>query len=158
MIAIGAAKIMGFTLMENFNTPYFAQSIQDFWSRWHISLSSWLKDYLYIPLGGSRRGQVRKALNKLIVFLTSGLWHGANWTFVVWGGFHGLLQIAADLWAPCGKTLVKRFSVRTDCFSWRLLRTMNTFIVVDLGWIFFQSDSITDALRFIQRIFIRPTP
>lgn len=158
MIAIGAARVMGFTLMENFNTPYFAQSIQDFWSRWHVSLSSWFKDYLYIPLGGSRRGQVRKALNKLIVFLTSGLWHGANWTFVVWGGFHGLLQIAADLWAPCGKTLVKRFSVRTDCFSWRLLRTVNTFIVVDLGWIFFRSDSITDALRFIQRIFIRPTP
>ena len=91
-IAIGTAKIMGFELMENFNTPYFARNIRDFWSRWHISLSSWFKDYLYIPLGGNRRGQLRKAVNIMIVFLVSGLWHGANWSFVVWGGIHGLYQ------------------------------------------------------------------
>lgn len=158
MIAMGAAKIMGFTLMENFNAPYLARSIHEFWSRWHISLSSWFRDYLYIPLGGGRRGPVRKALNKLIVFLVSGLWHGANWTFVVWGGFHGLLQAAADLWAPYGKALVERFSVKTDCFSWKLLKTVSTFILVDIGWVFFRSDSILDALRFFQRIFIRPDP
>ena len=158
MIAIGAAKMMGFNLMENFNTPYFARSIRDFWSRWHISLSTWFKDYLYIPLGGSRRGQARKALNKLAVFLVSGLWHGANWTFVAWGGFHGLLQVAADFLAPWGKTLAERFSVKTDCFSWKLLRTVSTFVLVDIGWVFFRSDSILDAMRFFQRILIRPTP
>ena len=87
LIAIGAAKVMGFELMENFNTPYFARSIRDFWGRWHISLSTWFRDYLYIPLGGNRRGKARRELNILIVFLVSGLWHGANWTFVIWGGY-----------------------------------------------------------------------
>ena len=86
LIAIGAAKIMGFHLMENFNAPYFAKDIRDFWSRWHISLSTWFRDYLYIPLGGNRKGRFRKALNLMIVFLVSGLWHGANWTFLAWGG------------------------------------------------------------------------
>ena len=158
MIAMGAAKILGFTLMENFKAPYLARSLGDFWDRWHVSLSGWFRDYLYILLGGSRRGRARKAANKLAVFLVSGLWHGANWTFVAWGGLHGLLQLGAELWAPYGKALVKRFSVKTDCFSWKLLKTVTTFALVDFGWIFFRSDSIADALRFIQRIFIRPTP
>lgn len=158
MIAMRAAKIMGFTLMENFKSPYLSRSIKDFWSRWHISLSGWFRDYLYIPLGGNRRGPFRKALNKLAVFFASGLWHGANWTFVVWGGFHGMLQVIADLWAPYGKVLTKRLSVKTDCFSWKLLKTAATFVLVDIGWVFFRSDSITDALRFFQRILIRPTP
>ncbi len=158
MIAMGAAKIMGFTLMENFKAPYLARSLGDFRDRWHVSLSGWFRDYLYIPLGGSRRGQLRKALNKLAVFLVSGLWHGANWTFAAWGGLHGLLQVGEDLWAPYGKALIERFRVKTDCFSWKLLKTVTTFILVDLGWIFFRSDSITDALRFIRRIFLRPTP
>lgn len=158
MIAMGAAKMMGFSLMENFNAPYFARSLHDFWGRWHISLTTWFRDYLYIPLGGGRRGRRRKALNKLAVFLVSGLWHGANWTFVAWGGLHGLLQAAADAWAPYGKALIKRFSIKTDCFSWKLLKTVSTFVLVDLGWIFFRSDSIADALRFIRRIFVRPTP
>ncbi len=86
LIAIGAAKIMGIHLMENFDTPYFAKDIRDFWSRWHISLSTWFRDYLYIPLGGNRKGKFRKAMNLMIVFLVSGLWHGANWTFFLWGG------------------------------------------------------------------------
>lgn len=158
MIAMGAARIMGFTLMENFNAPYFAMSIQDFWRRWHISLSGWFRDYLYIPLGGSRRGRLRGAANRLAVFLVSGLWHGANWTFVAWGGFHGLLQAAEDFLTPYAKALCQKFRVKTECFSWKLLKAAVTFTLVDIGWIFFRSDSITDALRFIQRIFIRPTP
>lgn len=85
-IAIGAAEIMGFSLMENFDTPYFSRSVKEFWRRWHISLSSWFRDYLYIPLGGNRKGKVRKYINTMVVFLTSGLWHGASWNFVVWGG------------------------------------------------------------------------
>ena len=96
-VAIGAARVMGFTLMENFRTPYIAQSVSEFWRRWHISLSTWFRDYLYIPLGGNRKGEVRQYLNMLIVFLASGLWHGPNWTYVIWGGLNGLYQILAVL-------------------------------------------------------------
>ena len=99
-IAIGAAKVMGFTLMENFDTPYFARSIKEFWRRWHISLSTWFRDYLYFPLGGSRCSKVRKYLNLMIVFLVSGLWHGAGWHFVAWGFLHGLYQVVGDATLP----------------------------------------------------------
>lgn len=157
-IAIGAGKIMGCELMENFNAPYFARSIRDFWSRWHISLSTWFRDYLYIPLGGNRRGTVRKAMNLMIVFLVSGLWHGANWSFVVWGGIHGFYQVMADLLSGTKKKLTERLSIKTDCLSWKLLQTGITYALVVFAWIFFRSDTITDAMRFIKRIFIRPTP
>ena len=145
-IAIGTAKIMGFELMENFNTPYFARNIRDFWSRWHISLSSWFKDYLYIPLGGNRRGQLRKAVNIMIVFLVSGLWHGANWSFVVWGGIHGLYQVIADLLKTSKTKIREKMNIRTDCISWKLLQTVVTFGLVVFAWIFFRADTITDAL------------
>ena len=158
LIAIGAAKIMGFTLMQNFDTPYLATSVKDFWSRWHISLSSWFKDYLYIPLGGSRHGKLRKAINKMLVFLVSGLWHGANWTFVAWGGIHGLYQIVADTLAPYKQQVYKKAKIKTACFSWKLLKIMSTFILVDIAWVFFRSDTIRDALRFFYRIILRPTP
>lgn len=157
-IAIGTAKIMGFELMENFNTPYFARNIRDFWSRWHISLSSWFKDYLYIPLGGNRRGQLRKAVNIMIVFLVSGLWHGANWSFVVWGGIHGLYQVIADLLKTSKTKIREKMNIRTDCISWKLLQTVVTFGLVVFAWIFFRADTITDALRFIKRIIVKPTP
>lgn len=158
IIAIGAAKIMGFNLMENFNTPYFARNIRDFWSRWHISLSTWFKDYLYIPLGGNRKGKIRKAVNIMTVFLVSGLWHGADWSFVVWGGIHGFYQVAADLRSSKRALLKERLSIKTDCLSWKLLQTVVTFALVVFAWIFFRSDSIIDALRFIKRIAVKPTP
>lgn len=158
MIAIGAAKIMGFDLMENFNAPYFARDIRDFWSRWHISLSTWFRDYLYIPLGGSRKGKLRKALNIMIVFLVSGLWHGANWSFVIWGGIHGFYQTVSDLSREKREALVKKLHIKTDCFSWALLKTVVTFVMVVFAWIFFRSNTILDALRFIKRIIVRPTP
>lgn len=158
LIAIGASKIMGFHLMENFNAPYFARSTRDFWSRWHISLSTWFRDYLYIPLGGNRKGKMRKALNTMIVFLVSGLWHGANWSFVVWGGLHGFYQVASDFLKPYKKEILAKLKVKVDCFSWELLQTIVTFGLVVFAWIFFRADSITDALRYIKRIFIRPTP
>lgn len=158
MIAIGAAKVMGFDLMENFNAPYFARDIRDFWSRWHISLSTWFRDYLYIPLGGSRKGKLRKALNIMIVFLVSGLWHGADWSFVVWGGIHGFYQAVSDLSREKREQLVKKLHIRTDCFSWALLKTMVTFAMVVFAWIFFRSNSILDGLRFIKRIFVKSTP
>lgn len=158
LIAIGAAKIMGFELMENFNAPYFARNIRDFWSRWHISLSTWFRDYLYIPLGGNRKGEYRKYLNIMIVFLVSGLWHGANWTFVVWGGIHGAYQVVGDITKPYRKELQEKLGVNTQCFSWRLLQTIITFGMVSFAWIFFRADSITDALRFCKRIIVKPTP
>lgn len=158
IIAIGAAKIMGFELMENFNTPYFARNIRDFWSRWHISLSTWFKDYLYILLGGNRKGKWRKALNLMIVFLVSGLWHGARWNFVAWGGIHGLYQVIGDLSRHTKEKIIKRLQIKTECMSWKLLQTVITFSLVVFAWVFFRADSITDALYFIKRMLIRQTP
>lgn len=158
LIAIGATKIMGFELMENFNVPYFARNIRDFWGRWHISLSTWFRDYLYIPLGGNRRGRARKTVNTLMVFLASGLWHGANWTFVVWGGLHGIFQVIGDYTTSCREKVVRKLSISTECFSWKLLQTGVTFALVTFAWIFFRADSIRDALHYIYRIGLRPTP
>ena len=158
MIAIGAARIMGFDLMENFKAPYFAVSIRDFWSRWHISLSTWFRDYLYIPLGGNRKGRARKYLNIMIVFLVSGLWHGAEWSFVVWGGIHGLYQIVGDAAKPFREKVCLSLKIKTEVFSWRLLSTVLTLCMVSFAWIFFRADTITDALCFIKRIFVKPTP
>lgn len=158
MIAIGAAKIMGFDLMENFNAPYLARNIRDFWSRWHISLSTWFKDYLYIPLGGNRKGKARKAINIMIVFLVSGLWHGADWSFVAWGGIHGLYQVVADLLENKRKQAREMLHIKTDCFSWKMLQTMVAFGLVTFAWIFFRADTITDALRYCKRIIVKPTP
>ena len=102
-IAIGAAKVMGFELMENFDTPYFATSIKDFWRRWHISLSTWFRDYLYIPMGGNRKGKFRKYFNLMVTFFVSGLWHGASWNYVVWGGLHGFYQVIGEVTEPVRK-------------------------------------------------------
>lgn len=158
LIAIGAAKIMGFELMENFNTPYFACSIREFWERWHISLSTWFRDYLYIPLGGNRKGRVRKAWNTICVFLVSGLWHGADWSFVAWGGLHGLYQVSGDFLRPYKERMIEKFHVNTRCFSYKLLQMGVTFALVVFAWIFFRADSIRDALHFIRRMVMRPTP
>ncbi len=158
MIAIGSAKTMGFDLMENFNSPYFAVSIRDFWSRWHISLTSWFRDYLYIPMGGNRKGKARKYVNIMMVFLVSGLWHGANWNFVAWGGIHGFYQIAGNYLKPYRDKIIKKLRIKTECFSWQLLRTGITFGMVSFAWIFFRANTIYDALRFIKRIFVKPTP
>ncbi len=158
LIAIGAAKIMGITLMENFNTPYFAVSIRDFWSRWHISLTTWFRDYLYIPLGGNRKGKLRKAINIIAVFLVSGLWHGANWTFVIWGGIHGLYHIAGELLRPWRKKLADTMKIKTECFSFKVLQITITYTLVVFAWIFFRAHSIADAAVYIKQIFVCPTP
>ncbi|MBO5522357.1 MAG: MBOAT family protein [Roseburia sp.] len=155
LIAIGAAQVMGFTLMENFNTPYFAVSIKDFWRRWHISLSTWFRDYLYIPMGGSRCGRLRKYFNVMVTFLVSGLWHGAEWSFVIWGGLHGLYQVIGDLLLPLKKKLVKIFEVKTDCVSYKLLQMFVTFVLTTFAWIFFRADTFGQAVTYIERIFTR---
>lgn len=157
-IAIGASQVMGFELMENFRQPYLANSVSDFWRRWHISLTSWFRDYLYIPLGGNRKGKLAKYRNIMIVFLTSGLWHGANWTYVVWGGLNGLFQVIADLTEKPRQKLKAFFKIRQESGSWRILSTVITFILVDFTWIFFRADSMADALQIISRIFSQFNP
>lgn len=157
-IAVGAAKIMGFELMENFNTPYFARSVAEFWRRWHISLSSWFRDYLYFPLGGSRCSKIRTGFNLMITFLVSGLWHGANWTYIVWGCLHGIFQVAGRATAGIRKQFYKKAGVRTDNFSFGLWQTFTTFVLVDFAWIFFRAETIQNALLMIQRIFLRWNP
>ena len=157
-IAIGAARVMGITLMDNFDTPYFAMSVKEFWRRWHISLSTWFRDYLYIPLGGNRKGKLSKYLNLMIVFLVSGLWHGANWTFIVWGGLHGVYQIIGELTRPLKDKLNKKMHVRTDAASYKGVKILLTFALTCFAWIFFRADSIAAAFEYIARIFMNFDP
>lgn len=151
-IAIGAAQVMDFQLMENFNTPYFAASIQDFWRRWHISLSSWFRDYLYIPLGGNRCSKWKKYRNLMITFLVSGLWHGANWTYVVWGGIHGLYQILGAELRGVKDRINERLHTNTECLSYKLGQILVTFVLTDFAWIFFRSNTLKDAFAYIGRM------
>lgn len=155
-IALGAARVMGFNLMVNFRTPYLSKNISEFWSRWHISLSSWFRDYLYIPLGGNRVVKWRWYYNLMIVFLVSGLWHGADWTYVIWGGLHGSYLILALVFAP----LLARFTkgIGLDALP-RAKRWLNIFITVQLvsfAWIFFRANSIHDAFTLVHRLFSTP--
>jgi len=149
-IAIGASKVLGFNLMNNFRRPYFAKSIREFWQRWHISLSTWFKDYLYIPLGGSKNGKLITYRNIIIVFLVSGLWHGANWTFIVWGGLHGIYQVFSLIFEPYRNYLNKFFRVNENSFSMNLFRLSTTFFLVSITWIFFRANTISDALFIIK--------
>jgi len=152
-IAIGAAEVMGFGLMQNFRQPYLATTVADFWRRWHISLTSWFRDYLYIPLGGNKKGKVRKYINIMIVFLLSGLWHGASWSFVVWGGLNGMYQIIGDLLRPVKEALRSLFHLNKESFSHRVLQQIITFILVDFAWIFFRAGNMETAVNVIKGIF-----
>ncbi len=151
-IAMGTAKIMGFVLMDNFNSPYTAQSIHEFWRRWHISLSTWLRDYLYIPLGGSRCSKIKKYRNIMITFLVSGIWHGANWNFIIWGGLHGVYQIIEDISESWEKNMIQKYHVKFQSFSYKLGKIIVTFCLVDFAWIFFRSTSIKYSFDFIRRM------
>jgi alginate O-acetyltransferase complex protein AlgI len=173
-IAIGAARVMGFRLMENFRTPYFSTGIAEFWRRWHISLSTWFRDYVYIPLGGSRGAAWRVSANLLIVFLVSGLWHGASWNFVVWGGIHGLLLIgerglgglrARTGWSPAGPApsdvksdaAIEEPAAKRDARfvgrSLKFLKMALVFHLVTFAWIFFRANDFGDALYVIANLF-----
>ena len=143
-IGIGAAKVMGIGLMENFNEPYRAHTIPQFWSRWHISLSTWFRDYVYIPLGGNRLGNRRRKLNIMIVFLLSGLWHGANWTFVAWGGLHGILTAFFP---------GNRKSKDTISSARKVIFISINFLLVTLLWVFFRAPNLHDALQYLYGIF-----
>lgn len=149
IIAMGAAKVLGIHLMENFDAPYLSESVSEFWRRWHISLTSWFKDYLYIPLGGSRKGLLRKHINRVIVFLVSGLWHGAQWSFVIWGGLNGLYQVMGDILKPARDKVVQLLHLNRNSIGHKLYRITVTNILICIALVFFRSNSITEAFRFI---------
>ncbi len=144
-IARGSAKLMGIELMENFRAPYLSSSIREFWGRWHISLSTWFRDYVYIPLGGSRVSKLRNYFNLIVTFLVSGLWHGANWTFVIWGGVHGLAQIIEKIFNFNTHT-------RINTFKW-FFKTIFVFIFVAAAWIFFRAQSFADVIYIFSHMF-----
>ncbi len=152
-IARGCARIMGFKLMLNFDHPYFAVSVQDFWRKWHISLSTWFKVYVYFPLGGNRKGEGRRCLNLMITFLVSGLWHGADLTFIIWGGIHGAYQVIGRM----TKKLRDKISTAVWLTKVPKLRTalqmLITFLLVCFAWIFFRADSLSDAAYVITHMF-----
>ena len=148
-IARGVSRLMGIELMENFNQPYLSRNITAFWRTWHISLSTWLWDYLYIPLGGNRKGRVVTYRNLMLVMLLGGLWHGAAWTFVIWGGLHGLyLAIHRAVGSPVPRGYQGRFRLRSD-----LIPALATFHLVAFAWIFFRADSLANAITYIQSLF-----
>lgn len=152
-IAIGCARIMGIRLMKNFDHPYEATTIKEFWDRWHISLSGWFRDYLYIPLGGNRCARWRYLMNLMIVFAVSGLWHGANWTYVIWGLLHGVYRVVGALTYKARNKLVERagFSVSHPAVAW--VRRVLTFLLVCFAWLFFRANTVSDAFVLIGRIF-----
>ncbi len=142
-IAIGSARIMGFDLMTNFNKPYFAKSVEEFWKRWHISLSTWFRDYLYIPLGGNRHGVLRRYINLTIIFLVSGIWHGAGWNFVLWGALHAAFVVIELVYrSRFGKAMIPDF-----------LKMILTFFVVSIAWIFFRTPTTEQSFGIIEMLF-----
>ena len=152
-IAVGAAGILGIKLIDNFNAPYLSTSVAEFWRNWHISLTSWFKDYLYIPLGGSRKGKKRKYINKLIVFVVSGLWHGADISFVVWGFLNGVYQIIGEALIPVRERMVKILHLNVNTIGHRIAQGVFTFVLVDFSWIFFRANGFYESLDIIKSIF-----
>ena len=151
-MAIGIGKMIGFKFPENFNNPYISRSVSEFWKRWHITLGTWMMDYLYIPLGGNRKGKARTYLNLWIVFFLSGLWHGAAWNFVAWGAYHGLFICLDKLWKVKGERLkVKGVSQRRPPFTFHL--SIFTFFIVMLGWVLFRADTLGYAVHYIGAMF-----
>jgi len=151
-IARGTAKFMGFDLMLNFNRPYLATSVIEFWTRWHISLSTWFRDYVYIPLGGNRNGKFNWYRNLIIVFLLSGLWHGANWTFIIWGGLHAFFIIFEIATFGVSENVSKNILGNKFRFARSLLNQIITFILVTFAWVFFRSTSIVQAFEILKTI------
>lgn len=157
-IAKGAAKVMGFELMENFETPYFSKSVSEFWRRWHISLSTWFRDYVYIPLGGNRCSKLRKYFNLMVTFGVSGLWHGASWNYVAWGVMHGVFQVVGDFTKSFRKRIYEKGHFKVESISFKLAQIVSTFFLVDFAWIFFRAGSLKIALDYCKRIFTKWDP
>lgn len=153
IIAIGCARVLGFKLMDNFKRPYFSKSIQEFWRRWHISLSTWFKDYVYIPLGGNRVRKSKIILNIMIVFLISGLWHGAAWTFVIWGALHGMFIVISTKTINFREKFCNFIKLNRFPKIHNLIKILITFNLVAFGWIFFRANSLSDSLYVITHLF-----
>lgn len=151
-IARGAAEVMGFELSINFKQPYFSKSIKEFWRRWHITLGAWFKDYLYIPLGGNRRSKLRNYFNTMIVFLISGLWHGAAINFIIWGGLHGIYIVVGDILKPLKEKIISTFKIKPNSKGLKLIKIIITFILVDFAWIFFRAGSFTLSKTIIRNM------
>lgn len=156
-IALGVSKLFGIDLIDNFKQPYFSDSINDFWRRWHISLSSWFRDYLYFPLGGNRKGVVRRWVNVLIVFTVSGLWHGAGWNFIVWGLLHGIYQVIGYILTPVKNKIYGKIRIAETGFL-HVSKVLMTFLLVNFAWILFRITDIHQGIYVIQTIFTHPTP
>ena len=152
-IAIGCARILGIRLMQNFNDPYSATSIKDFWRKWHISLTSWFTDYVYIPLGGSRCARWRHLTNVMIVFLLSGIWHGAAWTYILWGVIHGIYQIVGNLTAAPRRKLIEKLGFTETSTGVVIVRKIITFILVCFAWMAFRANSIAELWVLIKTLF-----
>ena len=152
-IAIGASRTMGFDLMKNFNSPYFSKSLTEFWRRWHISLSTWFRDYVYIPLGGSKKGNYRMYLNLFIVFVVSGLWHGAAITFIIWGAIHGIILIIEKMISKKKNEIYKTLGLAKSNFSNHLFFSLLTFVIVCIAWIFFRANDMANASQIVLGIF-----
>jgi len=152
-IAIGSAQVMGFKLMDNFNRPYFSKSISEFWKRWHISLSTWFRDYVYIPMGGNRVSEMRHYLNLMVTFILSGLWHGANWTFIVWGGINGFYMIFALYTKKIRGNIVNAIGLDRNRLLQKIVKTVITFGLVCFAWIFFRAESMSDASYICIHLF-----
>lgn len=157
-IAMGVAGILGIDLMENFNAPYLSRSVGEFWRRWHISLSSWFRDYLYIPLGGNQKGRIRKYFNLMVVFLVSGLWHGASWHYVVWGGLNGLWQVIGDMTRPLRDKVVSALGFHRESLGHRILQMLITFVLVDFAWIFFRANGFITGLGIVKSMLTVHNP
>jgi alginate O-acetyltransferase complex protein AlgI len=154
-IAIGAAQVMGFRLMKNFDRPYFADSITEFWRRWHISLSTWMRDYIYIPLGGNRVSKNSWRLNILITFLVSGLWHGANWTYLAWGALHGFFILFSHSTKKLRDKLTELSRLSRFPLLHQTMKIIFTFCLVCISWIFFRAQSLKDAIYILSHLFSR---
>lgn len=153
-IAIGVSKIMGFDIMENFKRPYFSKNISEFWHRWHISLSSWFREYVYIPLGGSRVKRSRIYFNILITFLISGLWHGASWTFVIWGALHGIYLILSRVLKPFRERISDIIKLNKYPRLQSTIRVITTNLLVMFAWIFFRANNLKDAIYIVNNLFV----
>lgn len=154
VIAMGAAKLLGIELTANFEAPFFSRSIRELWRHWHVSLSAWFRDYVYIPMGGSRCSKLRMYFNNMVTFLLSGIWHGAGWHFVVWGAIQGVYIILEDLLKPVKTRLWELFHVRVKTFGYQLFQGLCTFLLFALSMVFFRAETVKDAVYYIQRMFL----
>ena len=151
-IVLGISKLFQVELPENFAAPFSARSTADFWRRWHITLSAWFRDYIYIPLGGNRNGKIKKYINIMVVFLFCGMWHGSGITFLIWGGLNGIYQIIGDITESLRRRFCEAIGLGTDTFGAGIRRSLITFVLGEIAWLFFRADGLREALYMLRRM------